>query len=97
MSRYRLTPEAVEDLTEIAEYISQDDPRAARAVLISLRKAMRKLARSPGIGHWREDLPSKDLRVWPVYSFLIVYRARIRPLQVLRVLSGWRHLPSALK
>lgn len=53
---------------------------------------MRRLAEMPGLGHMREDLVAIDqaLRFWPVYSYLIVYRAETDPLEVVRVLHGAR-------
>lgn len=96
MSRYRLSPEAQADVIEISEFIARDDSVAARAVIANLRKVFRRLATTPGMGHRRDDLPADDVRVWPVYSMLVVYRAKTRPLQILRIVSGWRDVPRAL-
>jgi plasmid stabilization system protein ParE len=46
----------------------------------------------PGKGHLREDL-GEDLRAWVVYSYLIIYRPAKKPLQVVRVVSGYRDVP----
>ena len=35
---------------------------------------MVKVAKNPGVGHWREDLADKRHRFLLVYSYLIVYR-----------------------
>lgn len=48
----------------------------------------------PGMGRWRKDLGGEPLRVWVVYSYLIVYRPETKPLQVIRVVSGHRDLTS---
>jgi antitoxin ParD1/3/4/toxin ParE1/3/4 len=53
---------------------------------------MAKLARTPGMGHLREDLADEPLKFWPVYSYLIIYRPETRPLQIVRVLHGARDL-----
>lgn len=96
MSRYRLSQEAQADLIEIGEFIARDDPAAARVVIANIRKTIRRLATTPGMGHRRSDLQTDDVRVWPIYSLLVVYRAKTRPLQILRVVSGWRDVPREL-
>lgn len=97
MRRYVLTAAARADLAEIAEYIRQDSPEAARRVVHSLQSAIKKLAERPGLGHVREDLARISLRFWPVYSYLIIYRAETRPLQILRILHGARDVRSILE
>jgi plasmid stabilization system protein ParE len=49
-----LTPSAERDLNEIWEYIANDRIAAADRVLKALGTAMRRLARTPGIGHLHE-------------------------------------------
>lgn len=97
MSRFVLTPAARADLTEIFDYISRDNPNAARRVLDELRGAMLKLAEMPEMGHYRSDLADEPLRFWPVYSYLIIYRPEERPLQVVRVLHGARDIRKLLE
>jgi len=97
MGRYVLTAAARADLSEIAEFIRQDSPGAARKVVESLRDAMSKLAGMPEMGHVREDLARVSLRFWPVFSYLIVYRPETRPLQILRVLHGARDVRRLLE
>lgn len=50
------------------------------------------------MGHVREDLVEVDsaLRFWPVYSYVIVYRAETDPLEVVRVLHGARDVRAIL-
>jgi toxin ParE1/3/4 len=97
MARYVLTAEARADLNEIAEFIRQDSPGAARRVVESLRDAMGKLTGFPEMGHSREDLAPIPLRCWPVYSYLIIYRPEKRPLQIVRILHGARDVQSLLE
>lgn len=97
MRRYVLTADARMDLAEIAAYIRQDSPDAARRVVKSLQSAMAKLAERPGMGHIREDLAPTSLRFWPVYSYLVIYRPETRPIQILRVLHGARDVRSILE
>jgi len=92
MSRVLLTWQAWADLRQIAHYIARDSASAARRVVRELRAAMERLADMPGMGHLHEDLADESLRVWVVYAYLIVYRPRTNPLQVVRVVSGHRDL-----
>ena len=55
------------------------------------------LARDPGIGHLRTDLTAADVRFLAVYSYLIVYRPRTAPLQVVAILHGARDVWTLLK
>jgi toxin ParE1/3/4 len=97
MSRFRLTPLADEDLTEIVVRISQDSPRAAARVFKELKDACRMLAKNPGFGHRREDLTDRDLRFWSVYSYLVVYDPAMKPLVVVGFLHASRDVAAILR
>lgn len=92
MARFILSPEARDDLREIRDFIARDSGEAALRVLAELRTAMTRLAEMPEIGHIREDLADEPLRFWSVYSYMVVYRPDSRPLEVVRVLSGYRDI-----
>lgn len=53
---------------------------------------MRRLAWMPGIGHMREELNDPSLRVWPVYSFLIIYKTEKKCIRIVSVVRGQRDL-----
>ncbi len=40
------------------------------------------LREPPGGGHWRKDLTDEQVKFFPIYSYLIVYRPETSPLQV---------------
>ena len=92
-----LTPQAELDLNEIWDYIARDSLEQANRVLAELEKTMQTLARQPGMGHVREDWADRRHRFWPVYSCIIMYRPETKPLQILRVVSGYRNLAELLK
>ena len=48
------------------------------------------------MGHRRQDLTSADVRFFPVYSYLIVYRPERKPLQVVSILHGNRDIERIL-
>ncbi|MGI4787450.1 MAG: type II toxin-antitoxin system RelE/ParE family toxin [Janthinobacterium lividum] len=74
MSQYILAPEVPSDLANIWRHIAEDDPDAADRVLDTISAACAKLAELPGMGYRRSDLNDEALRVWPVFSYLIIYR-----------------------
>ncbi len=96
MKLFVLTPCAEQDVGDIWDYIAADSIEAADQALDSLERPMMKLAKSPGIGHWREELADKRHKFSPVYSYLIVYRHETQPLQVIRVLNAARDVQAIL-
>jgi toxin ParE1/3/4 len=96
VKRFVLTPRAEQDLNDIWDYIADDNIEAADRVLKALENAILKLAKTPGIGHWREELTDKRHRFFLVHSYLIIYRHETKPLQIIRVLHAARDVQSIL-
>ena len=97
-ARYKLAPDALNDLAEIRlHYLNEAGATVARRVLGELGNAFAFLARTPGAGHKREDLTGKNVRFWPVFSYMIVYDPTTKPLAIVRVLHGNRDLVSLLQ
>ena len=96
MKRFILTPRAQQDLNHIWDYIAGDNIEAADRVLDDLARAIRKLAKNPGLGHRRDDLADERHRFYLVYSYLIVYRPGAKPLQVIRILHAAPDVQSIL-
>jgi plasmid stabilization system protein ParE len=90
MKRYLLTAEAQNDLEQIRDYLLREAGfRATRHVMSSVIAAFHALVRTPGQGHRRQDLSSREeLRFWAVFSYLIVYRIDKRPLTIVAVIHG---------
>lgn len=97
MKRFVLSAEADHDLAEIAEQIGMDSLSSAERVIENLYNAMGRLAESPGIGHWREELADKQHKFLLVHSYLIVYRFELKPIQVIRVLHAARDVQAILE
>ncbi len=95
MKRFKLSPEAAQDIREIWAYIAADSVKAARRFRLQILDACQRIADNPGIGHSREDLTDKPVLFWPTGSYLIVYAAR-KPVDIVRVLHGARDIPSLL-
>lgn len=96
MSGYVLSAEAEFDLDEIWEYIAADNLDAADRWIGKLFDAFEALAKTPGMGHRREDLTAYPVLFWPVGAYLIIYRAEIRPIEIVAVTQGARDIPAFL-
>lgn len=96
MSRFFLSAAARQDLLDIQSFIASDNANAARKVMRNLRSSFRRLAQYPHLGHTRSDLTDQPVRFWPVYSYLVVYKADARPLEIVRILHGARALERLL-
>jgi plasmid stabilization system protein ParE len=95
--RFVLSPEALEDLASIWDYMgAQSSVEIADRVESVIRDRILFLARNPQAGHQRKDLTDLPVRFFPVYSYLIVYRPETEPLQVVAVLHGRREVGKVL-
>jgi antitoxin ParD1/3/4/toxin ParE1/3/4 len=94
---YVLSVDADLDLDETWEYISADSVAAADRWTGKLFDAFEAPARTPGMGHKREDLTDYPVLFWPVGSYLIIYRAEHRPVEIVAVTQGSRALPAFLR
>ncbi len=93
MTRATKRPEADADLFEIALYIAQDDVGASDRFIDALAKKFELLARHPEMGRLRPEL-APELRSFPVGNYVIFYRATRGGIEVIRVLSAARDIPS---
>lgn len=79
--RYVLAPQAAQDLAEIWRYIKKGSSSAmAERVESVIRSKIEFLAQHPMAGHWRRSLTSEQVKFFPVYSWLVVYRPDTNPL-----------------
>ena len=90
MDAYLISPEALDDLQSIWDFIASDSVPFADKMLDEFFDAFEKLARWPGQGHTRSDLTNRKVRFWPVGSYLVVYRENPEALQIVAVLHGAR-------
>ena len=96
--RFVLAPQAALDLVEIWRYIKeQTNLTIADRVESAIREKIVFLAGTPGAGHSRKDLTDEDVKFFPVYSYLIVYRPQTEPMQVAAILNGGRDVERILK
>ena len=97
MTGFVLSVDADLDLEEIWEYIAADNIDAADRWIDKLFHAFESLARTPGMGHKREDLTDHPVLFWPVGSYLIIYRAEHRPIEIVAITQGSRNIPAFLR
>ena len=96
--RFVLASLAAHDLFEIWEYVKeQSTVTTADQVELAIRERIAFLADSPEAGHYRKDLTGEDVKFFPVYSYLIVYRPNTNPLQIASILHGRRDVEQLLK
>jgi len=87
---FRLHPLAAQDITEIWEYIAEDNPFAARRVREEILNRIRAVVSFPNQGHKRHDLTGRPLRFILVREYLIAYAPEEKPLWVVAVMHGRR-------
>ena len=87
---FELHPLAARDITEIWEYIAEDNAAAAGRVREDILQAIRALVPFPHQGHRRPDLTSRPLRFKRVRDYLIAYAPDEKPLWVVAVMHGRR-------
>jgi antitoxin ParD1/3/4/toxin ParE1/3/4 len=97
MSGYELSPESLQDLQDIWDFIAPDSVTAADRLESELFEAFELLAQRPRMGHTRSDLTARDVRFWPVGSYLIVYRRISTKLQIVAVLHGARDIVEVIR
>jgi plasmid stabilization system protein ParE len=98
MSDFLIAPIERFDLDEIwtCHAVELQNPDAADCIRDEIFQAFRKLAKTPGMGHFRSDLAAEPLRFWHVRSHLIIYRGEKHPVEIVRVLHGARDVQAIL-
>jgi antitoxin ParD1/3/4/toxin ParE1/3/4 len=96
-SLYSLSAEALDDLWEIWQRIASDSMDLANRIDDEFHDLFVCLAQQPGQGHSRPDLTDQAVLFFPLYSFLVVYRADISPIRIVAVLRGRRNVRQVLR
>ena len=91
--RVRWTRAAGNDLQEIARYIRQDNPEAARRVVRAILEGVTQLRTLPKIGRPAEKRNTRELVISRYPAYVVVYRVDHDMIHVLRIWHGaqdWR-------
>lgn len=91
------SPEGVEDLESIAEYISRDSKFYANAVVTKIVNYAETLNEFPLIGKVVPELEDDNIRERLVYSYRLIYRMRKDKILIVAVIHGKRLLESISK
>ncbi len=90
------SPEAIEDLNSLRAYIAQDNPSAARAVVLQIMQSVEQLLpNNPQMGRPGRIPGTREL-VIPKTPFIVPYRLERNVIQILRVYHGARRWPESL-
>ncbi len=86
---------ALLNLDQEAEYISRDDPQAARLVVQRIYSTVSLLRDNPSLGH-PGRLPGTHELIIPKTRYIVPYRVRprLRRIEILRVFHASRKLPN---
>lgn len=98
--KYVLSPQAIDDIFEIATHLDQENIDASIRVSKTLVNACEAIAAYPSLGKTRKVNASKTVRIRlanPRWPYLIVYDPDVSPLRILRILHGARNLDRILK
>lgn len=86
---------ALQDLEDVGNHISGDNPDVAKSVLARIRQSSRLLADQPHMGRPGRVPGTRELVV-PGTPFILPYRVISDEVQILRVIHGARRWPKTL-
>ncbi|QPK63514.1 type II toxin-antitoxin system RelE/ParE family toxin [Methylomonas sp. LL1] len=86
------SPEAVEDLNSIAEYIAKDSVFYARSVVRKVLAIVKQVPNSPQVGRIVPEIGSSNIRERFVYSYRVVYKIDELQITIVAVIHGKRLL-----
>ena len=95
MSRYRVAPQAREDIKEIYRYIKAENPSAAKRVRDRLYEKCRLLAAQPYVGWMHPELPA-EFRCTTAGNLVIVYRPRDNGVDIVHIVHSARDVEALL-
>jgi plasmid stabilization system protein ParE len=93
---YYLSLTAEQDIEDIVSYIALENSEAAFRFLDDLYELMTLLAANPLIGHKRIDLTDKPVRFWTFKRHYLIIYLDSSPIEIVRVLSGFRDVSNLL-
>jgi toxin ParE1/3/4 len=91
MTEYIISPEAIEDIKAIVDYLATRNIEAGEKFLDRFEKKCRYLVQFPKIGRTYQDI-RPYLRGLPLDGYIIFYRLRENSTEIMRVVKGDRDL-----
>ncbi len=89
------TRSAIDDLVEIREFISQENPAAAEGIALRILEIVDILKATPEAGKKGRISGTREIVVTKT-PFIIPYRIKKRRVEILRVLHGRKMWPEHL-
>ena len=86
------SPEAIEDLESIAEFIARDSGYYARAVVTEILSVSSNIREFPLIGRVVPEVGDERIRERLIYSYSLVYRVETDFILIVAVIHGKRLL-----
>ena len=86
----RWSPEAVEDIESIAEYISRDSAYYARATVSKIIDFSQSVVKFPQMGRIVPEFKDKNIRERLVYSYRLVYKVERTCILIVAVIHDKR-------
>ena len=84
------SPEAIEDVEAIAEYIGRDSLFYARAVATKVVEMTKSIETFPRIGRIVPELGDDKIRERFIYSYRVVYKVEENQILIVAVIHGRR-------
>ena len=84
------SPEGIEDLESITEYIGRDSEFYARAVATKIVEMARSIGSLPWMGRVVPELGDEKIRERFIYSSRVVYRVEEERILIVAVIHGKR-------
>lgn len=88
------SPEAIEDVDSIAEYIGRDSLVYAQAVVTKILETVQNIKELPLAGRVVPELGDDRVRERFVYSYRLVYRIENQAILIVAVIHGKRSFES---
>ena len=88
----RWSPEAVEDVEAIAQYIERDSSYYAQAVVSRIVLLVETISDQPELGRVVPEIQNPDYRERFVHKYRVIYRVESERILVVAVIHGSRQL-----
>jgi len=79
----KFSPESVQDLKRLHDFIAQHDPDSARTIVLNLKSAIHRFADMPRIGHPVEGI--EGVREFVFGRYVIRYLVKDEAVYILRL------------
>ena len=92
MVTVKWTRNALEELDEIAKYISRDSPKFAKFLVNQMFETARHLEQFPNLGRIVPEYNNPDLREVIYKNYRIIYLIKREQLEIISIIHGSRKL-----